>query len=80
MPIKELQPTYCGREEIPDAQRIQQNRRGIDLLSDGPENGGANGGDSDVSALLPEESSQRSYVHIYTAAVPDPLSSYPIIP
>jgi hypothetical protein len=79
LPIKKVQPIGCGGEEIPDAERIKQNRRGIDLLSVGPENGANDRGDSDVSALLPEESSQRWDVHMHTTRVSESLLSYPII-
>src|ERR1035441_9707990 len=44
--IKETQPTYGGREKIPDAEGVNQNRCGIGLLSDSPANGDYDRGDS----------------------------------
>jgi hypothetical protein len=55
LPIKEVQSIGCRGEEIPNAKRVHQDRRGIDRLSDGPENGATDCGNGEVKALLPEE-------------------------
>jgi hypothetical protein len=60
-------------EEVPNAERVQQDRRGIDLQSDGPENGADDPGNSDVKALLPEESRQSWDVHVPSTSVSEHL-------
>jgi hypothetical protein len=57
--IKEFQPLYGGREEIPDAKRVHQNQGGTGLLSNGPENADEDRRKGYVNDLLPEKMSQR---------------------
>jgi hypothetical protein len=57
--IEELQATDGRGKKIPDAQRVKQNSKRIDLLSVGPEDCAHDCGNSDVNALLPKETSQN---------------------
>ena len=50
--------THHRGKKIPNAKRVQQNRRRIDLLTVGPEDCADDSGNSDVNALLPQEMGQ----------------------
>jgi hypothetical protein len=57
--IEGPQPSERGREEIADAQRVQDDGERIDGLPKGPENGPDHKGDKKVNALIAEKGTEH---------------------